>query len=217
MVILENNLLFHYNLCQSNKNIQISWLNDYKNIISNFKNENIDYSLGVSIVAIPFVKFMNDKILAELENLTKIDINPSIINKFSSLLINEIFDIFGKILALKLAEYKNEFKENSENKTHRFELFIKETFTTKESFETFFKEYPVATRLATTRTTNLTNNYLELLSRLNNDIDDIKKVFNINSESLTDISISEGDSHEQGKSVMVLIFNNQKVVYKPRI
>lgn len=203
-------------LSKSNKNIQISWLNDYKNIISNFKNENIDYSLGVSIVAIPFVKFMNDKILAELENLTKIDINPSIINKFSSLLINEIFDIFGKILALKLAEYKNKFKENSENKTHRFELFIKETFTTKESFETFFKEYPVATRLATTRTTNLTNNYLELLSRLNNDIDDIKKVFNINSESLTDISISEGDSHEQGKSVMVLIFNNQKVVYKPK-
>ena len=198
------------------KNIKISWLKDYVNILSNFKNEDINYDLGVSIVAVPFAKFMENKILNELERLTKIKVKTSIINNFILMLTNEIFDIFGKILALKLAEYKNKFKQNSEDKTHNFEKFIRTTFNTKESFEKFFEEYPVATRLATTRTINLTNNYLDLLFRLNKDIDDLKDVFHLNSDILTDISISEGDSHEQGKSVMILIFNNQKVVYKPK-
>lgn len=207
-------------LPNSIKNIKISWLSDYKNIISNFKKEDIDYDLGVAIVAIPFSKFMESKLLDKLENLNNIDVKFSVINNFTSMLTNEIFDIFGKILALKLAEYKINFQQivehDEEDKTYKFKKFLKETFATKDCFEKFFEEYPVATRIATTRTINLVNNYLDLLSRLNNDIDCLKEVFHLNSGELTDISISEGDSHEQGKSVMILIFNNQKVVYKPK-
>lgn len=207
-------------LPDSVRNIKINWLSDYRNIISNFKKEDINYDSGVAIVAIPFSKFMENKLLTKLESLTNIDVKSSVINNFTSMLINEIFDIFGKILALKLAEYKINFQQNSEyndeDKTYKFKKFLKETFATKDCFEKFFEEYPVATRLATTRTINLVNNYLDLLSRLNNDIDDLEEVFHLNSKKLTDISISEGDSHEQGKSVMILVFNNQKVVYKPK-
>ena len=196
--------------------LDIAWVRDFQKIIINFNDRDINFETGVSILAIPFVKYLKYQISKQIEDIKSIEIENSILNSVMTSLAQEIFDIFGKIFALKLAEFKSINKFVSEDKNVKFQKFLKSVLSSKQDFLEFYQEYPVATRLATVRTMYSLRNFSDLLSRLDNDSTQLADYLDKKSLKLTDISISVGDSHEQGKTVMILCFDDVKLVYKPK-
>lgn len=194
----------------------VNWLKDYQEIIEAFNDDDIEFDSGVSILAIPFVKYLRGQILKKRSELKNIAVDTIVVESFLNSLVQELFNVFGKILALKLAEFKSENTLTSEDKAERLKEFLQRTLYSKERFLALYQEYPVATRLATTRTLFALKNYNDLLSRLDKDSKEIKDFLSKDKLELSEVSVSEGDSHGQGKSVMILHFGNSKLVYKPK-
>ncbi|WP_405106061.1 type 2 lanthipeptide synthetase LanM family protein [Paenibacillus sp. FSL K6-1217] len=79
----------------------------------------------------------------------------------------------------------------------------------------FFEEYPVLLRILCTKTDYWVRNVAELLKRLENDGEQIKDLFGVRGR-IIDLDLGLGDSHDKGKMVAIITFENKKLVYKPR-
>jgi len=128
---------------------------------------------------------------------------------------DELFFITGKVLALEFNNFKD---SNSNIQDSFFEKYIEKNFLSKDGYINTFLKYPTLARILTVRTQYLLNFFKEILSRINKDKNELIQFFDIGSHNLElcDIDLSNGDSHNQGRSVCILHFNQKKVVYKPR-
>lgn len=192
------------------------WYNDFSEIMEQFDYSNIDYSLGVNLASFPFSKYFSLEIEKSVKKLKNLKISKNVMESFVAAHVIEMFNIVGKLVALKLAIYKNSHAFESDNQQERFQEFLKGTFCSKQTFYMFYEEYPVAARVATVRTKYLIKNYTDILEHLDKDYKVIRKFLNKESLELTDIKLSSGDSHAQGNSVSILNFDEKKLVYKPK-
>lgn len=192
------------------------WFKEFRSIIDTFDYEKIDYRVGVHLPTLPLNKYLVQEIRKVVNKLNNISVNEEVIDSFIEAHLIEMFNVMGKITALKLEEYKQVHKFNSEDKEIRFQEFLKSTLSSKDSFFKLFEEYPVAARVATTRTMYLKRNYIRILQNLDNDHIEIKKLLKVDFLNLTEITLSTGDSHEQGNAVSILKFVDKKLVYKPK-
>ena len=192
------------------------WYNDFSEIMEQFDYNDINYSLGVNLASFPFCKYFSIEIAKIVRKIKNLKISKNIIDSFVAAHAIEMFNIVGKLVALKLAIYKNSHTFESENQEERFNEFLKGTFCSKQTFYMFYDEYPVAARIATVRTKYLIKNYTDILEHLDIDYEDIKRFLNKESLELTNIELSTGDSHGQGNSVTILNFKEKKLVYKPK-
>ncbi len=192
------------------------WFKEFINILDNFNYEEINYNLGVYVATLPFTEFLKDTLSNKIKKLQNIKVAEKVIDSFIENHLLEMFNLTGKILALKLDDYKKTNKFNSKNSEDRFIEFLTSTFNSRDSYFKFYKEFPVLAKLIVIRTNYLLNNFIQILSRLDNDYKEVKQFFSIHNYKLSEIKLSIGDSHEQGKSVAILNFDNIKVVYKPK-
>ncbi len=195
---------------------QDKWYSKFKEIIDSFDYEKIDYSVGVNLPTLPFSKYLASEIKKVTNQLNEVKVSEKVIDSFIQVHVIEMFNIMGKITALKLEEYKQTHSFISEDNEKRFQEFLKSTFLSKESFINLFEEYPVAARVATVRTMYLKKNFCNILQNIENDHEEIKKFLMIDFLNLTEIKLSTGDSHQQGNSVSILEFQDKKLVYKPK-
>ncbi|UVJ30095.1 type 2 lanthipeptide synthetase LanM [Staphylococcus aureus] len=189
------------------------WLKEFLDILENFNYDEINYTVGVHVPIVPLNKHLQQKINVVMNGCNNIDIDEKVIDSFIENHLIEMFNITGKVLAWELEKYK---QENINEEPLIFESFIKNTFFSKESFIEFYTEYPVIARVCMVRTNYLIKNFTDLLIRINSDYIEIQDFLKLKSLNLQDIILSTGDSHEQGKSVSILHFNNKKLVYKPK-
>jgi type 2 lantibiotic biosynthesis protein LanM len=100
----------------------------------------------------------------------------------------------------------------------RYRSFVFETFADPALARQMLSGYPVLVRDIMTITRNLTDAWTEMLDRLIVDSDSIAACFGIApQDSLRDVSFGMGDSHDRGRSVMILTFSPEvRIVYKPR-
>lgn len=192
------------------------WYEEFLKIIDEFDYDNLDYESGIYLLTLPFCKYLFREIKKVLNCLKNIRVEEVVIDKFLEHHNIEMLNIIGKIMALKLNEYKQCHKFQSKDEKERFIEFLKEILKCKESFIDIFKEYAVVARIATVRTLYLKTNYCQLLQNIDTDYLEIKEFLGENKLVLTDIEIGTGDSHEQGKSVTILYFGDKKLVYKPK-
>ncbi|WP_105996298.1 type 2 lanthipeptide synthetase LanM [Staphylococcus agnetis] len=205
---------FSYSLQPGNKSEDSEeWVSEFYNIINDFYYNNINYKLGVYLAIQPFSVYLQEKINRSLKTINNIEVCEKVKDVFIENHLAEMFNIIGKIIAWKLEEYKRStnYKEGI-----TLDSFLRDTFFSKDSFLDFYSEFPVAARICTTRTTYLYENYIDILSKINSEHDEIKNFLNTESLKLTDVTLSTGDSHDKGKSVAILDFNNKKLVYKPK-
>jgi type 2 lantibiotic biosynthesis protein LanM len=79
----------------------------------------------------------------------------------------------------------------------------------------FYNKYPLLVRLVIDEINRVYNFFKEILSALQNDWEDLKKIVKKN-KTLEDLNFGLGDKHVHGKSVSTLIFNDGlKLLYKP--
>ncbi|AVQ44937.1 type 2 lanthipeptide synthetase LanM family protein [Clostridium botulinum] len=192
------------------------WFSEFREIIDSFDYEKIDYRVGVNLPTLPFSKYLAREIKKVANELNEVKVSEEVVDSFIEAHMIEMFNIMGKITALKLEEYKQTHSFISEDNETRFQEFLKSTFFSKESFLKLFEEYPVAARVATVRTMYLKKNFCKILQNIEGDHQEIKKFLTMDFLNLTAIKLSTGDSHQQGNSVSILEFQDKKLVYKPR-
>ncbi|MFH6609636.1 type 2 lanthipeptide synthetase LanM [Streptococcus suis] len=191
------------------------WYNKFLLIIENYDYNNINYDAGINVLTLPFSKYSLDHIKDEKRELTNFRVDEEIFNKLILQQSEELFNLIGKTMALKLAEYKS--VSDAQKTNGIFEKFLKELFYSKDSFLQFFEEYPVVARMLTIRTQFFIENICDFFYNVNKDIDELKNMFNLSEILITDLELSVGDSHEHGKSVIIFEANHsQKIVYKPK-
>ncbi|MCR4567499.1 MAG: type 2 lantipeptide synthetase LanM [Pseudobutyrivibrio sp.] len=192
------------------------WYDTYEEIMDGFSDEMIDTKTGVGLVALPYTIYLKKRLIQVIDNLKNIKVEEKVLEAFVESHLTEMFGIFGKLTALKLAIYKENHKFRARNEKKQFVEFLKNSFGKKEDLISFYKGYPVAARVATARTHYMIKNYTNILEHVNKDYKEIEEFLGKKNLVLTDISLSTGDSHEQGNSVSILKFDDKKLVYKPK-
>lgn len=192
------------------------WFDDFIGILNEFDYGDINYQAGVQVPILPFNMHLLNHLQQEVNQLIEVEVDQGVIKAFLEAHAIEMFNVMGKIIALKLEEYKQSNSFISEDGEMRFQEFLKATFYSKESYLKIYEEYPVAARVATIRTMYLKNNFTDILKRVEKDSLEIQQFLELDKLKLTEINLSTGDSHEQGKSVSILSFGDKKIVYKPK-
>lgn len=178
-----------------------------------FKDKNEELNLDMSFFILPFVKYINEYLDLLTLNLKKISVSDearmSIINSF----VGDIINNYYKVIIMEINGDKE--KGNLEG-VDSISQYVNFKFKNDEDIITFLLRYPAITRVSVVRCRYFCDYLKEIFERVDSDIEQIRNIFNIENDELTSLSLSLGDTHQQGRSVAVLEFGERKVVYKPR-
>lgn len=99
----------------------------------------------------------------------------------------------------------------------RFKYFEKKITNLPSWIEYFYSEYPVLLLLTYRLLEHWSNELSEIMTRIDNDIDEITSIFNIQpDDQVLEIWLAQGDYHYKGRSVSIIHFESgKKLVYKP--
>ncbi|WP_024832968.1 type 2 lanthipeptide synthetase LanM family protein [Ruminiclostridium josui] len=126
----------------------------------------------------------------------------------------EITALTIRILIIELNCLKSNNELQGKDSTERYNDF-NQKLSDVSYLIAFFKRYPVLLYLIDTKITGRLQLVDELLERLGEDKQSIESTFNICMHSLTNVNISSGDSHNNGRKVTILQFGERYLVYKP--
>lgn len=206
-----------------------NWIKDFKDIIKNNQKVKLlekDFENNNSICKIfkpffiPFLSWAKNKVLSELNILTnkydmyeqvlKEDVIASILNTIHFNLAN--ISVKTLIQELHVAKLSNELQGKTSQ--DRFNYFIENTLT---DISEILLAYPVLARLLTEKTNLIIDVHIEAIERFFKDKNAIEKLIFKDFSKLKSLKSGLGDSHKNGRSVMILTFTSgEKIVYKPR-
>ncbi|MEG9296002.1 type 2 lanthipeptide synthetase LanM family protein [Mangrovibacillus sp. Mu-81] len=146
--------------------------------------------------------------------VSHIDLN-SFINSCEKYLFHELKQVSDKTVVL---EFHN-LKEQLSKEYHTFDFqYYKEVYLTDIQFiHKILETYPVMARILTEVTVSTIENVKNLITRYDKDYQEISTSFFHKEVILKAASFGLGDSHNNGQTVAVLMFEDgEKLVYKPR-
>lgn len=180
-------------ICENNKNV---FGNFFYHILSNYCNEFI---------------LMLDTIKSDCKfKFNSIELFENLLPK----LVDDLRRLFLKILIIDIHSTKEENLLMGDTPEEKYN-FYNESLLDIQTINEIFKNYPVLKEIINNTLQYRMNLVKECLINLNKDSGKIKTVFNIEVKSLKKIEISSGDSHNFGKKVIILSFENEMLVYKP--
>lgn len=179
------------------------------------EQEKANFTYGLRL----HIEYLEEKIKEMLLKFPDLTIEISAVSEYIGECINRYIDIGLRtfVYDLHVAKEKIDFSESMDEK-EGFQYYILERFDTKEKLECFFDSYPVLTRLLAETIDFQLTNFKKLLQALSDSATELQQILQINNPiRLTNIKMGAGDSHDQGKSVAILTFDEGKeVVYKPK-
>ncbi|MHC5227892.1 type 2 lanthipeptide synthetase LanM [Enterococcus sp. LJL99] len=185
-----------------------SWYHLHREILANVQEIREEEEFDVFLR--PYKKWLEEKIVKLVKPLNyKVgeEARKEIITSFST----ELLTIALKTLVYDLYERSNENEVIAKKRQKYFETYFK----MREGYQLFFNDYPVLARLLATRTEFFAKN-LELFFNSLDELTEkelsafsIQQPFNLNT-----VAMDKGDSHEQGKSVILMTINGKQLVFK---
>lgn len=165
------------------------------------------------------IDYLEEKIKEILLEFPNLMIDITAVTEYIGECINRYIDIGLRtfVYDLHVEKEKLNFSESMDEK-EGFQYYILERFNTKEKLEGFFDSYPVLTRLLAEIIDFQLVNFQELLQALSESENDLQQILQVNLPvHITSIKMGAGDSHDRGKSVAILTFDEKKdIVYKPK-
>lgn len=154
----------------------------------------------------PYIVWLQEK-LTQVTQLSPVKVSEEVKQTILDVFISEISQV-----SLKTIVYdQNEFLETEVSNTTYFKRRFRET----SSYVEFFNDYPVLGRLLATRAQFMLDNmvlFLESIATLS--IADWQNLGIQEPLNLDSLTMDKGDSHDQGKSVILFVLNGQKLVFK---
>lgn len=177
----------------------------------------LDKKVGIFDEAyIPFIRDLLGEVNQIIENannkfIYKTD-SQKILKCIGMNFRNYLIELCSKTLITEL--YENKDKLLGDSSKERYKYFTEKYIN--ENFDNIFKENSQLVFLIKHRTQLIINSIQEILYRLNTDYLQIKSYFGLDINILTNINMGYGDTHNNGRSVCILEFDNTyKLVYKP--
>lgn len=194
------------------------WFNIYRDAINILKSKDFEYKdeFGFSFIIRPFIIYFKNEIQLIFQKYEGI-FEEKVIIDLTNNLGNNLVQIAHKTLVLELniSKLRNELLGNTAEE--RFNSFNKQ-FENEERLMTFYDEYKTLARILATKTLFSIKNTIEFFERIEQNKNRIYDYFNIQpGEKVKKVTPGEGDSHQQGRSVIRMTFTSGKrIVYKPR-
>lgn len=176
------------------------------------KNENNEKTAPIFYnFYIPFLKLALFRLNSRINDF---NIPQKVVNQFVIQLLEKLINISYRTLILELNVAKEEGKLKGENKEERYKYFSEKYV--EDKFWEYLEEYPVMFRLMSETIYDWIDNTFGFFDNFYRDIDELVKSFGV-SNVIESVDLSISDSHNNGKSVVIVHTDNGKsVVYKPR-
>lgn len=170
------------------------------------KNQNNNYMFK------GFFRPYLEKIKRNILHTFKIDIES--FEKLADDIYVNLFKLAVRTLIRELHIYKEKGLLKGETKEARFSYF--EMLCEKQEFrDVFFQKYSQLEQILDDYVTCLTRNLIKMISDTIDDRTRLEEVLGVKIDSINDISIGKGDTHNGGKTVAIIYFDTCKLVYKP--
>lgn len=144
----------------------------------------------------------------------KSKVSQDLYDKCMSQIKNAIFKLVYKVIIDEYHISKDSFELIGNTKEKRFEEFA--NLMLKDEFiEMLYNKYPVLKNILYEKIHNIIDYMVEIIENYQKDENEIINIFNKVFGKIKSIEISSGDQHN-GKSVALIHFNNDILVYKPR-
>jgi len=147
-----------------------------------------------------------------------VDVN-ALVRNIGDAFYSKLFSMSVRAVVLELAAAQSTGLLKGETSEERFEFFVS-CLRNPDFSRAILMQYPLLVRQATVAVTNWQAALIEFADRLVADAAEIAGVF-FGTDApgeLTRLHLSAGDSHRQGRSVVIAEFDNgaRSIVYKPR-
>lgn len=164
----------------------------------------------------PFIRYSRKIIHDFLVEHEHIHLEIEVVNQILNQLEQILMDMAHKSLVLELNLCRENGRLEGDTSEERFLSFVRK-FDEKDFVDEFYNKYIVLTRLLSTATMFFTRNIQTLLSRIFENQQELITTFDITDFTIQSIKLGEGDTHQQGNTVSVIMFaDNNKIVYKPK-
>ena len=202
----------------SDKQDKPQWLQVLAGIMEEFEEDKIKSieKVDISVVVFPFMAYVGRRLNEFDWGQSEIGLSEEAFQTILQSCMVQTIHFFEKCVVIELENYKNTYGFEKEDKAEQFQEFLKKQFATKKQFYDFYKKYAVSSRLAAVRTIYFLNNMKEFFTNLIECASEISKEFQIQVGEIKNLGLSAGDSHEKGKEVILVQFENSRVVYKPK-
>ncbi|MBU5334611.1 type 2 lanthipeptide synthetase LanM family protein [Anaerocolumna aminovalerica] len=143
--------------------------------------------------------------------------NPkTILDDFETKLASKLLDCCVRMLVFEMNLCKMNGELNGENPEEEYNDYTKRWLRNKSYTDELFETYPALARLIIDIINNTVDYYTEILENYLKDEKEIIQLFNIKNPKILKIRVGGSDSHNHGKSVARIIYDNgQEIIYKP--
>ncbi|MBK1809466.1 type 2 lantipeptide synthetase LanM family protein [Clostridium sp. YIM B02505] len=193
------------------------WFKSYKELMeefaANYKNETV----VCEQLILPFKYFAKKQLYNSQKNLKGLKIEDDLIEKLSEYIASQISKLTLKCLVVEISDYKAKNKLEGKDGRERYLDFLENCYKSPNQIQSFYNKYPVLSRFIMQKLLDLVKALKDMILDLDENFIEIDKLFNIETSIVKHIGLSLGDTHQNGKSVAEIEFENgKKYIYKPR-
>ncbi|MGK9184088.1 type 2 lantipeptide synthetase LanM family protein [Priestia filamentosa] len=197
---------------------ETEWYKTYHSIFDSYEEEHIEevgYDFTYAIRY--FIQYVKKNIFKVLDNHRSYSFTTEAVIALLQGYCDEVTSIMSKTLAIDIQSFKQENEVMGDTPEERFQSYLAKRFSNVENTKSFYIEYPALLRLVTERTIFFIDNMSMFIKNLEKEKTEIQKIFKIKSTQVAKIHLSAGDSHNKGKTVLLVQFSDDKnLVYKPK-
>lgn len=204
----------------SKKLLSSDWLEIYESAMKQLDIKDVEYDeiMESNYVIRPFL--MLAKLTLEeffVKNKKELAISKNVIPDLIRHLSTELLIVAQKSIVLELNVSKLKQELTGKSPYDKYHSFFK-LYKSKERLHNFYNEYVALTRLLCTSTSFFTKNIIKLFKALLKHRAEVTSNFKISKrERIVHISLGQGDTHQQGQTVIKLEYSSGKVIlFKPR-
>ncbi|MFA9375863.1 MAG: type 2 lanthipeptide synthetase LanM family protein [Lachnotalea sp.] len=193
------------------------WFTVYKNLMLEFEEFYADETVICEQLVLPFKLFVKKEIYNMEMNLENIKIGVDLIEKLCESIVHQLSKLTWKCLIVEISDYKKQNILKGIDGEEKYLSFLDICYKSPLQIQSFYNKYPVLNRLITQKMLDLLTSLNDMLTNIDIDFIEIDNLFKIGTNIIKDIKMSLGDTHQHGKSVSEIVFNNNKnYMYKPR-
>lgn len=195
--------------------IKQEWFKNYITVIELYKLHGSPRKINNTYLVDPFTVYIKTQL--ECLKFNSVHISKETLEKGIERITMQLSKFTWKCIVVEMEKYKEKHKLNGNNPNEKYLDFMERKYGAIDKIEKFYEKYPVLARIVVQKMKDLLNAYIEIIINIDKNYTLIDTQLNIGSNVISQIDASQGDTHNNGRSVAIITFENgKKIVYKPR-